>query len=140
MLATSYYIPNHFNFYNFVLFVHITAAVVAFGGTFAYGLIQGILMRPDGRRHVAFWHRVQHEMGQKIITPSATLILIAGIYLVAAGNYELSNPFVGVGIVIIIVLLGLGGAFFSPTEVRAAEVAERDIAAAGTGEVVFSDE
>ncbi len=140
MLATSYYLPNHLSFYNLVLFVHIAAAVIAFGGTFAYGLIQAIIMRPDGRHHVAFWHRVQHEVAQKVIMPVATMVLIAGIYLVAAGNYGFSDVFVSAGILIIVTLLGAGGAFFSPTEVRAAEVAERDIAAAGTGEVVFSEE
>jgi|SRR3954449_392750 len=140
MLATSYYIPNHFSFYNFVLFIHITAAVAAFGGTFAYGLIQAIASRPNERRHMAFWHRVQHELGQKMITPGATLILVAGIYLVAAGNYEFSDVFVSVGILIIAALLGLGGAFFSPNGARAAELAQRDIDAAGSGEITFSAE
>ena len=140
MLATSYYIPNHLSFYNFVLFVHVTAAVIAFGGTFGYGLVQMIASRPNERKHMAFWHRVQHELGQKIITPGATLILIAGIYLVAAGNYNFSDVFVSAGILIIVALLGAGGAFFSPNGVKAAELAERDIAAAGTGEIVFSDE
>ena len=76
-----------------------------------------------------------------MITPGATIILIAGIYLVAAGDeYKFSNFFVGAGIVIIVALLGLGGAFFSPNGVKAAELAQRDIDAAGSGEIVFSEE
>src|SRR3954447_3120823 len=125
MLATSYYIPNHFSFYNLVLFVHIAAVVAAFGGTFGYGLVQMIASRSSERRHMAVWHRVQHELGQKMITPGATVILIARIYLVAAGNYEFSDAFVSIGILIIAVLLGLGGAFFSPNGVRAAGLAQR---------------
>ena len=65
MLATTLYIPNHFSVYNFVLFVHVTAAVAAFGGTFGYGLVQMIASRPNERKHMAFWHRVQHELGRR---------------------------------------------------------------------------
>jgi uncharacterized membrane protein len=140
MLATSYYVPNHFSFYNLVLFIHIAAAVAAFGGTLSYGLIQGYVMSPEGRRHAAFWHRLQGVLGKKMITPAATVVLIAGIYLVAAGNFDFSNLFVTLGIIIIVVLLGLGGAFFAPNEERIAEIAQRDIDAAGGGELTFSAE
>jgi hypothetical protein len=54
--------------------------------------------------------------------------------------WDFSDVFVGVGILAIIVLLGLAGGFFSPQGRRAMELAERDIAAAGDGEVEFSDE
>jgi uncharacterized membrane protein len=139
-LATSFYEPDKITFYNLVLFVHISAAVIAFGGTFTYGLVQGLVMRPGQRPHVPFWHRVQHEVGNKLITPAAIVILVAGIYLAAAGNYDFGKSFVTIGTVIIVALLGLGHAFFSPTELRAVEAAERDIAAAGDGEVVLGAE
>jgi uncharacterized membrane protein len=140
LLATSFYQPNHISFYNVVLFIHIATVVIAFGGLFTYGVAQAVVTRPDQRRHVPFWHHLQHEIGKKIITPGAILILITGIYLAAEGNFEFSNVFVTVGFVAIIVLLGLGHAFFMPTEVRAAEAAERDIAAAGSGEVELGPE
>src|SRR5581483_4743126 len=114
LLATSYYQPDTVSFYNVVLFIHIAAAVIAFGGTFTYGLVEAVVTRPEQRRHLAFWHRLQRELGAKIITPA--------------------------GIVIIVVLLGLGHAFFMPTELRAAEAAERDIEAAGDGEIVLGAE
>lgn len=138
--AVSFYQPNSVTFYNVVLFIHIAAAVIAFGGTFAYGLVQGVVMRPEQRRHVAFWHRLQHEIGNKLVTPGGVVILLAGIYLAAVGNYDFGEVFVIIGVVIIVALLGAGHAFFAPTELRAAEVAERDIAAAGDGEVVLGPE
>jgi uncharacterized membrane protein len=140
LLATAVYQPDKITFYNVVLFIHIAAAVIAFGGTFTYGLVQGFAMRPEQRRHVPFWHRVQHEIGNKLITPAAVVILLAGIYLAAEGVYDFSKAFVSIGVVAIVVLLGAGHAFFSPNEVRAAEAAERDIAAAGSGEVEFGPE
>ncbi len=140
LLATSYYQPDTVSFYNVVLFIHIAAAVIAFGGTFTYGLVEAVVTRPEQRRHLAFWHRLQRELGAKIITPAAIVILAAGIYLAAAGNFGFGDTFVSIGIVIIVVLLGLGHAFFMPTELRAAEAAERDIEAAGDGEIVLGAE
>ena len=139
-IATSFYEPDKLTFYNVILFVHVSAAVIAFGGTFGYGLVGAILSRPGQARNIPFWHRVQHELGRKTITPGALVLLAAGIYMAAVGNYGFDNAFVSIGIVIVIVLIGLGHAFFSPTEVRAAEIAERDIKAAGEGEVTLSAE
>jgi uncharacterized membrane protein len=140
VLATSVYQPDHVSFYNVVVFLHIAAVVIAFGGTFTYGLVQAFAMQPGNRRHVPFWHRAQHEIGNKIITPAAIVILLTGIYLAADGNYDFSTVFVQIGIVAIVLLLGSGHGFFSPTGLRAAEAAERDIAAAGSGEVEFGPE
>jgi uncharacterized membrane protein len=140
-LASSFQQPDTVSFYNIVVFVHISAAIIAFGVTFAYPIVDAILHRPGNLKHLGWWHRVQAEVGQKLITISATVLLIAGIYLAADGPYDFGSTFVSIGIVIIVVLLGLGGAFFSPTERRAAELAERDIAAAGADqEVRLSDE
>jgi uncharacterized membrane protein len=47
---------------------------------------------------------------------------------------------VTVPLVILVVILGLAGAFFAPTERRAAEVAARDVAASAGGPVKLSDE
>jgi uncharacterized membrane protein len=139
-LATSFYQPDKLTFYNLVLFLHIAAVVIAFGGTFTYGLVQAAVTRPGQRRHAPFWHRVQHEVGQKLITPAAIVILLAGVYLAAVGNYDFGKLFVTIGTVIVVALIGAGHAFFSPTELRAVEVAERDVAAAGDGEVVLGAE
>lgn len=136
-LATSFYEPDKVTFYNVVLFVHVTAAVAAFGGTFGYGIVAAILNRPGQVRHVPFWHRVQHELGAKLIIPGALILLVAGIYMAAVGNFDFGSTFVSIGMIIVIVLLALGFAFFMPNELRAARAAERDIEAAGSGEVTL---
>jgi hypothetical protein len=127
-----------FSFYNVVLFVHISAAVIAFGVTFAYPIL-GIFIARNAPRSLPALHRAQARIGKLLITPAATVLLAAGIYLAAQGPYKFSSVWIGGGLVIIVVLLGLGGAFFAPSEQRAAELAERDIAAAPAGgEVTFS--
>lgn len=128
------------SFYNVVLFIHISAAVIAFGVTFAYPLI-GIYVTRKEPRMLPTQHRIQARLGQLLITPAATVLLIAGIYLGAQGPYKFGSTWIGAGIIIIVVLLGLGGAFFAPHERRAAQLAERDLAAAPPGgDVVFSAE
>ena len=139
-LATSFSEPGKFSLYNIVLFVHIAAAIVAFGITFTYPLIYASLSRPANRRHLAWFHEVEEQLGKKIITGGATVILLAGLYLASEGPYDFGSTFVSIGLVVIIVLLGLGGAFFAPTERKATALAARDIAAAGDGEVELSDE
>jgi uncharacterized membrane protein len=139
-LATSVQTPDTLSFYNVVVFVHISAAIVAFGVTFAYPIVDAILHRPGNLQHLAWWHRAQHEVGQKLITGAATVLLVAGLYLAAAGPYGFGKQFVTLGMVIIAALLGLGGAFFSPNERKAAELVERDIAASAGGEVQLSAE
>ena len=67
------------------------------------------------------------------------MILLTGIYMAADADV-FSEWWVGVPLVIILVLLGLAGAYFSPRERRLSELAERDIAAAGEGQVVWSKE
>jgi uncharacterized membrane protein len=139
-LATSFQEPDTISFYNLVVFIHITAAIVAFGVTFAYPIVDAFLHRPGNLKHLAWWHRVQGELGPKLITSAATVLLLAGIYMAAAGPYGFGKAFVSIGLAIIAVLLGLGGAFFAPTERKAAELAERDIAAAADGEIKLSKE
>ena len=41
--------PGDFDFYSFVLFLHITSAVIAFGVTFAYPVIEMAIHRGDVR-------------------------------------------------------------------------------------------
>ena len=117
-------------FYDIVVFIHVIAVVTAFGVTFVYPLIFPLTQRraPD---KLAWLHQLQGDIGQKIITPSAAIVLLAGLYLALSGDvpYDLGDWWVGFGLLAVLVLLGLGGAFFAPRERRLAELAERDMAA-----------
>ncbi len=132
-------LPAAIRFYDVVLFVHVASAVIAFGVTFAYPIMHVVAQRSDPRS-LPYLYRVQTLIGTRLITPAATLVLLAGIYLVADGPYELSTGWISGAFAILIVLLGLGGAFFTPTERKLLAIAERDVAAAGAGEVTLSAE
>jgi hypothetical protein len=127
--------------YNVGLFVHVVAVVLAFGPTFGYPFFQAVTERTNPRGVPTMWHATD-STSRYLVTPAAVVALLAGIYLVLNGDspWEFSDAFVGVGIVAILVLLGLGIAFFAPQGRRAQELAERDIAASAGGEIEFSDE
>ena len=130
--------PTAVTFYTFVLAAHIAAIVIAFGVTFAYPVMYAVGMSREKRSMPGF-HRIQDSVGKFVITPFLALALLCGIYL-ASKLKVWSDFYVQWGLVVIILLGGLGGAFFAPQERKLAELAERDIAAAGDGEVVWSAE
>jgi hypothetical protein len=118
-------------FYQVVLALHIAAVVVAFGVTFAYPIIFAVVSRQDPRALAAL-HRAELAVGQRLIMPGLGVVILAGIYL--ASKLEVWSTFyVQWGMGAAIVLGGLSGLFFVPTERRLVELAERDVAAAGTG-------
>jgi Predicted integral membrane protein (DUF2269) len=128
LIAVSVQEAGKVTFYNLVLFVHISSAIVAFGVTFAYPIMVPAL-RPKDLSRAPWFHSVQARVGRLLITPAAVLILLSGLYIVWKGSYEIGDGFVGGGIAIIVIILGLGGAFFSRKEEQLVELAERDLAA-----------
>lgn len=125
-------------FYDVVVAVHVAAIIIAFGGTFAYGPIGAFVTKTDPRMLPAL-HAGQAHLARVVITPMATLALLTGAYLATDRDYW-SEVWVTVPLVILFVLVGLLHAFFNPQDLRAAEIAKRDIAASGAGEVQLSAE
>jgi hypothetical protein len=124
-------------FYDVMLALHIAAIVVAFGVTFAYPVLETVMMRSSPRSMPA-WHRAQETFG-RVIGASGGIALLAGIYLASHAHYW-DKIWVQIPFVILVLLLGLGGGFFGPQEKKASALAERDIAASGSGDIVFSPE
>jgi hypothetical protein len=125
-------------FYEVALAVHIAAVVIAFGITFAYPVMYAVGIKSEPRSMPGM-HRIQDAVGKRVISPFLGLALLAGIYL--ASKLEVwSHFYVQWGLAAIIVLGALGGAFFAPNERKLGELAERDVQAAGDGEVAFSAE
>jgi small-conductance mechanosensitive channel len=125
-------------FFDIVLWLHITSVVIAFGVFFTYPVIVPLTVR-NAPRQVAWLHDMQAALGRMVVTPAAALVLITGIYLAADADV-FSKWWVAVPLLAILLILGLGGTFFAPRDRKLAELARRDIAAAGEGQVVFSKE
>jgi hypothetical protein len=121
-----------------VLAIHIMAVVVAFGVTFAYPIMFAVAARHDSRG-LPLMHRVEYTIERMLINPGLLLVVLAGIYLASKGHFW-SDFFVQWGLGAAIVIGALIGSVMIPTAKRAETAAARDVAAAGDGEIVMSDE
>jgi hypothetical protein len=118
--------------------IHVMAVVFSFGVTFAYPVFLTVGRRRDPRA-MPWFHRMQQQIGRRVVNPGLTLVVIAGIYL-ASDLHLWSHFFVQWGIAVALVLGALEGSFMIRYEGKLASLAERDIAAAGDGAVTFSPE
>jgi hypothetical protein len=109
-------------FYDVVLWLHIVAVVVAFGGVFTYPVWYSVIQRWDAPQRAGF-HRAQALIGKFVISPGLLVIILAGAYLASDRDYW-SEVWVTVPLIIAIVLGGLGGAYFGPREDKLAELAQ----------------
>jgi uncharacterized membrane protein len=126
-------------FYDVVLSIHIMAVVIAFGVVFAFPIL-GTYVTREHPRMLPVLHAANDRLGRYLITPAATVALIAGFYLASDRDY-MGKVWVIVPLIILIGLMGLGGAFFTPNERHLRELAARDVAAAGAdGPVALSPE
>jgi hypothetical protein len=122
-------------FYEIVLALHILAVVFAFGATFAYPVLLGAVTKADPRALPALY-RALHAISQRVIMPGVAAIVVFGIYL--ASHLHLWHTFfVQWGIGVSIVIGAVEGMYLGPREQRLIEAADRDVAAAGAGEVTF---
>jgi hypothetical protein len=121
-----------------VLALHIVAVVIAFGATFAYPVLLGVVTKSDTRALPALY-RALHAIGQRVIMPGLAAIVVFGIYL-ASHLHLWSTFFVQWGLGVAIVIGAVEGAYLGPREKRLVEVADGDLAAAGDGPVTASAE
>jgi hypothetical protein len=125
-------------FYDVIVWLHVSAVVVAFGPTFAFGIYLAMTAR-DHPRSIPAVMEAQGVINRGMVTIGAIVVLATGIYLVA-DRWDFGYFFVTWGLIAIIVLLGLVHGFFVPHDRRALEAAKRDIEASGSGEIRFSEE
>jgi uncharacterized membrane protein len=116
--------------YNISLWIHISAVVVGFGATFAEAVAFPLALKLDPR-HLPYVHRLGILINQRLASPALLLILITGIYQASDGNWDFGSFWISATFVIVIVLGGLLGAYFVPTDRKLAVMAERDLEAGG---------
>lgn len=117
--------------YTISLWIHVSAAVVGFGATFAGAVAFPLALRHP--RHLPFVHHLSLAINRRLATPALVVVLVTGFYQVGKGNWSMGSFWISATLVIVIVLGGLVGAYFVPTDRKLAEMAEREIAAAGDG-------
>jgi uncharacterized membrane protein len=125
-------VPFAVSGYELSLFVHITAVVVGLGATFAEALTFPVAMNLDPR-HLPYVHRLQLAINRYLATPALAIILITGIYQAVDGDWDFGDVWISASFAIVIVLGGLLGGYYIPTDRRLAALADREVGAAAAG-------
>jgi Sec-independent protein secretion pathway component TatC len=93
--------------YDLVLWVHITAVVVAFGALFAYPVFLAVVVKAPIAQRATF-HHAQIAFSKRITGPTIGVILLAGVYLATDADLW-SETWVTVPLVLLFIIAGLGG-------------------------------
>jgi uncharacterized membrane protein len=99
--------------YDAVVAAHVLAAIVGFGATFTYPVIQFVAERHD-RRSLPLALTTILTISRFVAVPATTLVGLTGIYQVASGPYRLSDAWVAVGLGLYLVVMALGIAYLAP--------------------------
>ena len=111
--------------YSVGLFIHVLAVVLAFGYGFFIGFAD-----TKAPAAVPAIHRAIRMTNLYLVTPGMIVVLAAGIYLMAKGDWG-NQSWITIGFVAIVLLFGLVHAYFNPRTRKAIEFSERDLAAGG---------
>ena len=119
-----------FSLYNISLWLHISSAVVGLGATFALAVGFPLALRLDAK-YLPFVHHLSMEVTRKLASPALLLLIITGIYQ-GVDAKVMDEPWIGITFAIAIVLGGLQGAYFVPTDKKLAAMAKRELAGGAT--------
>lgn len=126
--------------YNISLTIHIAAVIVGFGATFAQSITFPVAMKV-GVQHLPYVHRLHVAINSWLTTPALVVIIATGFYQVAEGDWDMGDFWISGTLAITVILGGMIGAYFIPTDRRLGEMADRELAAAaGSGEAELSGE
>jgi hypothetical protein len=132
-------LPLAITSYEFSVFLHITAVMVGFGATFAESVMFPVAMKLSPR-HLPYVHRLQLTINQFFALPALVVVIATGFYQVSEGNWEFGDFWLSATFAIVIVIAVLNLFFFIPSDRKLGPMIERELAAAGDGEITLSRE
>jgi uncharacterized membrane protein len=98
--------------YDYVVAVHVASALVGFGVTFAYPVIQLTAERAD-RRALPFAMSSILAISRWVAVPATTLVGVTGAYLVSSGPYGLGDVWVALSVGLYIVVMAIGTGYLA---------------------------
>ena len=125
--------------YDFVLWIHVAAVVIAFGAPFIYPIILARVTNANPEALPGLYNAMIHA-GRTLITGAYLVLFLAGAYLATDGDLW-SASWVSSSLLILIVLIGLSHGLALPTEKKLSAMATKELAARGAGaSMTFSAE
>lgn len=113
--------------YEFIVFVHVAAAVVWVGGAL-YGHIVGTRMAAAGNHEVTggFLNQVEWS-GLRLFTPASLIVLAAGVFMVIDNDaWSFGQTWIWLSLAIYAVSFIVGAAYLGPTSGKLKAVLEED--------------
>ena len=94
------------NWILFWLFLHVAAAIIAFGPSFVFPVIGSLLEKNPASAHFAV--ELMHKIETGLILPVAGTMLVSGIGLIVAAGINLTKtPWLGIGIILYLIAMGI---------------------------------
>ena len=117
--------------YTISVWLHISAAVVGLGSTFALAVGFPLAQRLDAR-YMPYVHHLSEALNSRLAGPAMGIILVTGIYQVIDGPWSFGDAWISATFVLVIALGALQGAYFTRTDRRLAAMAEKELASGAT--------
>ena len=104
--------------------LHVLAALVGFGVTYSYPVLQLLGERGD-RRHLPFALDAITILSSRVAVPATAIVGVTGVYQLAAGPYGLDDAWATAGLVLYVAVMAVATGYLAPRYGRAAEAARR---------------
>ena len=112
--------------YDFLLAIHVLAAVLwVGGGATSHALARRAQKATDARYRLALLREI-NVIGSRLYAPLSLILVVAGSFLVNEAGYEFSQLWITLGYVAWLVSFVLGVGFYGREQKRIDEIAERE--------------
>jgi len=119
------------NWQLFWLFLHITAAVIAFGPIFVFPII-GVLVQKQPQ-HFRFAVELNHAIETRLVLPLASSMLISGVGLIIAAHINLfATTYLWVALLLYLTAMAIALGVAVPTTAKLLALAHQNDSAAAT--------
>jgi hypothetical protein len=102
--------------------LHVAAAIVGFGATYSYPVLQLLGERGD-RRHLPFALDAIRTISSRVAVPATTVVGITGVYQLADGPYGLGDLWASIGLALYLAVMVVAILLLAPAYGRAAVAA-----------------
>jgi hypothetical protein len=111
------------NWFLFWLFLHVLAAIIAFGPIFVFPIV-GVLAAKSPQ-HIAFAVAINHAIEERLVIPIGATMLISGSGLIWTANINFfATPYLIVAVVLYLAALGIGSGVLLPTTSKMMAIVE----------------
>jgi uncharacterized membrane protein len=108
--------------YDLSVTLHVLAAIVGFGVTYSYPVLQLLGERGD-RRNLPFALDTITTLSSRVAVPATAVVGVTGIYQLAEGPYGLDDAWATAGLVLYLAVMAVATGYLTPRYRRAADAA-----------------